>query len=101
MDAMARCLASEYFREWGQGYHPARSAALFQTLSADGYAPGQYHLATCYLLGYNVPRNYIKAATLYKSAAEQGYAQAQVELGFIYAYGVYGFPRDIREAVVW
>lgn len=60
----------------------------------------QCDIASKYLNGKGVERNYEKARQLYTKAAERGSARAQNELGIIYGEGK-GVEQNCNESVKW
>jgi len=57
----------------------------------------EYELASLYLNGLALPRNYEKAAQLFERAAAHGDSDAKRALGFLYLGGL-GVPKNLRTA---
>lgn len=79
----------------------ARAAILFRTAADAGNAEGQHQLATLYLRGEGVERNFDEALRLLHLAADQDYAPALLSLGFRYYNGNEGVPQDFAQAFHW
>lgn len=77
-----------------------QSAAWFAKAAAQGYIPGEIHLAEAYSYGQGVERDKGKAAEWYRKAADQGDAGAQGTLAMLYTMGQ-GVPQSDVEAYFW
>ena len=63
-----------------------------------GNVYAQYNVALMYIGGWDVKRDYAKAAEWCRKAADNGYAKAQSYLGYMYAHGL-GVKQNYSKAV--
>src|SRR6266446_4990272 len=73
---------------------------LLQEAAGAGYTPAIYALATWYLYGKGVKKNYKKAVSLLKKAAAKKYAPAEYDLAVSYESGK-GVSKSLKEALIW
>ena len=69
-------------------------------LAQDGDAVAQNRLASMYLLGRGVAKDYSEAENWFRQSAEQGDAASQFELGMMYKRGI-AVGQDYGEAQNW
>jgi TPR repeat protein len=69
----------------------------FEKAARKGYAAAQVNLATMYVYGWGVQKNYGTALNWLKEAAGHGYGRAYTNLGILYLNG-WGVRRDYEEA---
>jgi uncharacterized protein len=81
-------------QDYAEGLKWARLAA------EQGFAAGQYLLASAYANGQGVPQNYAEAAKWAQLAADQGVAVAQYYLGLAYGNGQ-GVSQDFVQSYMW
>lgn len=77
-----------------------KAVAWYGRSAAMGYAPAQYNLATIYVQGTGVPRNYARGRELLFQAAQQNHAKAQVDYGLLLMVGA-GGKQDMSEGKQW
>jgi len=78
-----------------------KQASFWLEKSANqGFAAGQYRLASLYEKGEGVTKDMDKAASWYEKAAAQGNVKAMHNLAVIHAEGR-GVSQDFKEAAVW
>jgi len=84
------------------GYKRSTQAAANWYLKAAnlGYPPAQVALASKYIAGVGVSRNYSLALSWYRKAADAGYPDGQFGVGEIYERGR-GMKRDKTTAISW
>jgi uncharacterized protein len=78
----------------------ATDIATIRERANAGDAQAQNLLARMYVVGKNVPKDYVQARQWFEKAAAQGNAVAQVELGWLYESGR-GVPKDYVQAAKW
>ena len=74
--------------------------AALRMAASNGDPKAQFVIASHYLEGRAVKRDFFKAAQWYAKAAAKGLAPAQYRLGTLYERGR-GLPRDAAQAKVW
>lgn len=78
----------------------ATDIATIRERANAGDAQAQNLLARMYVVGKNVPKDYVQARQWFEKAAAQGNAVAQGELGWLYENGR-GAPKDYVQAAKW
>lgn len=78
-----------------------RAVALYRKAAAQGDAEGQYGLATMYLKGEGVSRDYAEAVKLLTLSAEQGHGQSASLLANAYLNGELGLEQDPARGREW
>lgn len=66
----------------------------------DGNVESVSNLGVCYLKGYGVAKDSIKAVSLFKESSELGYSSAMYNLAQCYGAG-YGLDRDYEKELKW
>ena len=86
----------------GVARDPQKAVEWYSKAAAQGYIPGEIHLAVLYRDGdgKSFPRDMQKAAEWYRKAADQGDPGAQGTLGMLYTLGQ-GVPQNDVEAYFW
>jgi len=77
-----------------------QAVSWYRAAAEHGNTTAQCNLASLYMVGREVPRNYYEAARWFRAAAERGFAVAQNNLAFMYYNGM-GVPRDYGQAAGW
>ncbi|HPB22725.1 MAG TPA: tetratricopeptide repeat protein [Novosphingobium sp.] len=83
-----------------EAYHRGEyrgNTQMLEVLAKQGYAPAQNDLASMYLAGTEVERNYTQAFRLFRLAADQNMRDAQANLAWMYETGQ-GTKKDIALA---
>lgn len=83
-----------------EAYHRGEyrgNQAMLGALAKQGYAPAQNELASMYLAGTGVERNYAEAFRLFRQAADQNFRDAQANLAWMYETGQ-GTKKDLAMA---
>jgi TPR repeat protein len=77
-----------------------RAAAIWRQLADQGHIKSINNLATMYVQGKGVPRDYARAHALFRRAAARNDARAAYNLGIAHEFGR-GVPVDDRQALGW
>jgi len=72
----------------------------YERAASMGYASAQYNLATIYVQGDGVPKNFTAARALLLKAAQQSHTKAQVDYGLLLIFGA-GGKQDVSEGRRW
>jgi TPR repeat protein len=75
-------------------------AAKWYSKAANLSPQAEFNLASMFIDGRGVPRDYGQAMTLCRNAAKQNYEPAQFCIGYLYQHG-FGTPADSKEAAKW
>jgi TPR repeat protein len=78
----------------------AKAVAWYEKSAAMGYASAQYNLATIYVQGTGVTRNYPRGRELLLQAAQQNHPKAQVDYGLLLMVGA-GGKQEMAEGRQW
>lgn len=94
---------AEAFKRGYEAYYRGqyeRAAGIWGRLADQGHVKSMNNLATMYVQGKGVPRDYARAHEFYRRAAARNDARAAYNLGIAFEFGR-GVRVDDREALAW